>query len=570
MNHPNLISDLLERYQFNSIKAQFQEVPDAIRAQVGFVGEFSSGKSTLINAMVGRKVLPTRTDPTTGTIVRLEAIDGLAEPVRFVVQSDGTLKSINAMTFSEIATGQAPGMLAVHVPPTPTLPPGLQLIDTPGLNSLLAGHSELTITQLSLLDGLVVCLHQQHGTVPTSLLGFLGRQEIAAVANRILFVITFADQKPGEAADRIREKLEWELGAAIPSLSGPVRLVFTDAPAALDGDSKGIAEFAKVFYENFILQSERLKQERHAKHLREIGNLLGEALREELGSVDFDDTAFDAKEREVKGKIEAVSIRKAQEHSRLANWQIGLNTAMHEQTMKFGSRFANADVSELDDLSVELDFALQQVASAQVRAYTTTEPVPIPSLPAGQAAALVSALKSHAKYVERGVTLATLAATIAITAGAGAGAAVAEEAGAAAAAGQAGAKTILKQGAKKALKETAKKGLLKRAFEGLATIIKEVNPLELAGDVTRAQWNGHEAAKQLPMIASSVSAAIAADLKAHLDQTCFQPLELELEAAEDGLRLARAARADALDQLSRRKDELRKDLRTLEQAMTVH
>jgi hypothetical protein len=63
---------------------------------------------------------------------------------------------------------------------------------------------------------------------------------------------------------------------------------------------------------------------------------------------------------------------------------------------------------------------------------------------------------------------------------------------------------------------------------------------------------------------------VAADLKAHLDRTCFLPLEQELQAAEEGLHEARAARTEALDQLSRRKEDLRKDLRILEQAMAVH
>jgi hypothetical protein len=578
MDLKNVITDLLERHPFPSIQAQFHEAPDTIRARVGFVGEFSSGKSTLINAMVGRKVLPARTDPTTGNVITLEAVEGLVEPERFAVQSDGTLRNLGAVAFSEIAMGQVPGLLAVHVPPTPTLAPGLQLIDTPGLNSLLAGHSDLTMTQLSLLDGIVVCLHQQHGAIPASLLTFLRREEIAEAANRLLFAMTFADLKSAEAASRIREKFEEELRAAIPTLTGPVKMAFTDSLAALEGDPDGILAFTQSFREAFVLQSERLRQERHGKHLRETGGLLNNALRQELSAIGFDDAAFNARDREVKGKIEAVRLRKSQEHARLETWQIDLNNACHELAMAFTSRFANAEIADLDNLSAELDLAMQKVATAKVQSYASAEPVPIPGLMAGQAAALVDALKTHAKYVDRGVTLATLAATIAITAGAGAGAVAAEEAGAAAAASQAGAKEIVKKSAKEAVKgtaqgaakEAAKKGFFKRALEGLATVMKEVNPLELAGDVVRSQWNGHEAALQLPQIAGNLSKAVAADLKAHLDRTCFLPLEQELQAAEEGLHEARAARTEALDQLSRRKEDLRKDLRILEQAMAVH
>lgn len=568
MDLKTVITNLLERHSFPSIRAQFQENPEAIRARIGFVGEFSSGKSTLINAIVDRKVLPARADPTTGNIVSLEAVEGLSEPERFRVQDDGTLQSIDAVAFSEIATGHRPGVLSVHVPPTPVLPPGLQLIDTPGLNSLLAGHSDLTMTQLSLLDGLVVCLNPEYGTTPASVLAFLGREEIAKAANRLLFAMTFADLKSDEGSTRVKVQVEEELRAAIPIMTGPVKMVLTDAPAALAGNPEGIAAFAQAFREAFVLQTERLQQERYVKHLRETGGLLREALQEELGALGFDNAAFDAKDREIKGKIEALGLRKAQEHARLEGWQIILNKAFHEQAMAFGSRFAHAELADLDGLSAELDLALQKVASAQVLSYATTDPAPIPALPAGQAASLLSTLKAHAKYVDRGVTLVTLAATIAITAGAGATTAVAEEAGAAVAAGQAGAKELLKKGGKEAIKEVAKKSLMKRALEGLATVMKEINPLELAGDVARNQWNGHEAALELPQIAGRLSRAVVADMKAHLDRTCFRPLEQELEAEKEGLIEALMARAEALDQLALRKEDLRKDLRTLEEAMS--
>jgi len=434
------------------------------------------------------------------------------------------------------------------------------------------------MTQLSLLDGLVVCLHQEHGAIPASLLAFLDREEIAGAANRILFAMTFADLKSGEGAARIRAKVEEELRAALPSLTGPIKMVSTDAPRALEGGPEGISAFTYAFREAFVLQTERLKQERHAKHVRETGVLLGDALREELGALGFDDAAFDVKYLEIKEKIEAVYRRKTQEHARLETWQIGLGNAIHEQAITFGPRFANAESADLDGLSDELDQALQKVAADHVRGYASEEVPPVPCLPPGQAAALVDSLKANAKYVDRGVTLATLAATIAITAGAGAGAVAAEEAGAAAAAGQATAKAVVKKGAMEAAKDggtivakqVAKKGFLKLALEGLATVMKEVNPLELVGDVARCQWNGHEAAMHLPRIAGSLSRAVAADLKVHLDRTCFLPLEQELEAARDGLRQARETRAQSLDQLSKHKEVLRQDLRTLDTAMAAN
>src|SRR4051794_28583274 len=95
-----LLPELLAKYDFPSVAERYQPTLAKLKARIGFVGEFGSGKSTLINAMVGKKVLPARTDPTTATIITVEAVAGLRSPERFITDPDGQLRAVSASEFS--------------------------------------------------------------------------------------------------------------------------------------------------------------------------------------------------------------------------------------------------------------------------------------------------------------------------------------------------------------------------------------------------------------------------------------------------------------------------------------
>ena len=573
----SLIPEILAKYDFPAIGEQFKPTPDTLKARVGFVGEFGSGKSTLINAMVGKKVLPARTDPTTRTIITVEGVPDIQSPERFVAKPDGELLAVNAADFSEIATGDQPGLLVVHVEPSPVMQPGLQIIDSPGMNSLMEGDSDLTISQLSLLDGLVVCLHQEHGAVPASLLQFLGCEEIASIGERLLFVLTFADLKSAESAERIRSDIERQILRAMPQLKVAPKLVFSDALGALDGKPEGIRDFARAFRESFVNRAESLRRERHEKHLKEVGKLLLTALRNHTESLAFDDSVFQKKEAELKAQININELAKARETSRLDEWYIGLRKAFDQETRRFGPLFVNAESDNLAAIGKEMDVSLQRIADAHVKRYAPGENLPVGSLPPDQASALIESLKAHSKYVERGVTLATMAATMAVASAAGAAAAASTEAGAAAAAAQAGgkeaAKQAAKQGGKEAAKQAAKQGsktFLKKALGQLGSILKQINPLELVGDVVRNQWNDHTVAIHLPQIATQLSEAIHLDLKSHLEKTCFLPMANALMAAEEGLRETTKTRSSSLNELAAHKELAAHDLHALEATLGTH
>lgn len=114
------------------------------RSYVTLVGETSSGKSTLINSLLGRKFLPAGARPTTGTVTWIEI--GIASKERLVaINRDATEEVLSKEKFLELSEKPDANLLRlkVEVPECRKGFSGLNLFDTPGFNAIVAEHTEV-------------------------------------------------------------------------------------------------------------------------------------------------------------------------------------------------------------------------------------------------------------------------------------------------------------------------------------------------------------------------------------------------------------------------------------------
>ena len=195
------------------------------------VGEFSRGKSTFINALLGSRVLPSSTKPTT-TI--LNKISYSESPIYRVVsrEKSDSYRSITEEQFKNIVAPKEPIMgdekseyeyenalkEISHIAfadigyPTQLCKGGVEIVDTPGTNDLDPAREEITYKFIPESD-VAIMLLSANQALAESEMNFLKDRIIKSDIQKIYFVINFKDRIRDEKdqlkiIDYVREHLE--------------------------------------------------------------------------------------------------------------------------------------------------------------------------------------------------------------------------------------------------------------------------------------------------------------------------------------------------------------------------
>jgi GTP-binding protein EngB required for normal cell division len=205
----------------------------ATTLDVGVFGRVSSGKSSLINALVGEGVLPVGATPVTAVPLRVGQGPHSVE-VRF---RDGRTEQIPLSALPELATEEknpqnARGVRSIEVT-VPGAPPGLRLLDTPGTGSLASSGSAQAFAWLPRCDlGLVlVAAGTPLGRDETALLSGLRHAGIDCSV-----ILSKADLLDPADRERARGYIAGEL---VPVL-GPDQRVEVRALSTREGQSAGL------------------------------------------------------------------------------------------------------------------------------------------------------------------------------------------------------------------------------------------------------------------------------------------------------------------------------------------
>ena len=123
------------------------------------VGQFSAGKSTFLNALMGEKYLPSFTTETTATINFLRSVkeSPTGKPLIKVNYKDGTVRQEDNVNLENIEkyvstkgdnVAKTVSSVEVYLD-SKYLNDGVSLVDSPGLNGVLEGHEQITNEQIN-------------------------------------------------------------------------------------------------------------------------------------------------------------------------------------------------------------------------------------------------------------------------------------------------------------------------------------------------------------------------------------------------------------------------------------
>ncbi len=260
------------------IAAEAREARSALagrRFNVAVMGQFKRGKSTLINALLGRELLPADVAPITTAVTVVEYGARESASVRFVDGHDEEIAATQLRLFvsEEDNPGNRKGVRVARIElPCPLLASGMRLVDTPGVGSVFENNAEATREFVPRIDVAVVVLGSDPPITGDELALV---KSVAPGIGRIFFVLNKSDV----VTEPVRVKAEAFTRRVLRDALGddPGRLVHASALTALGGGlDPGVAALARDLSELAALAGTELARASGARAARHLaGRVLG-------------------------------------------------------------------------------------------------------------------------------------------------------------------------------------------------------------------------------------------------------------------------------------------------------
>ena len=220
---------------------------DAARLRVLVAGEAKRGKSTLINALLGRAVLPAGVTPLTAVATTVRYGDDPHAEVRF---ADGHEEKQPLTALPDLVTERGNPGNRRHVAAVtvylnaPVLADGVELVDTPGTGSVFAWDTAAAHEALETMDAAVFVLTADP---PVSAAERDLYAKVTGLSVATFTVLNKADYLDEAGLAEATEFTRQVLAQAARSAGGPGRIYPVSARTALADGDPGFAAFAADF-----------------------------------------------------------------------------------------------------------------------------------------------------------------------------------------------------------------------------------------------------------------------------------------------------------------------------------
>ncbi len=252
--------------------------------EVAVVGEFKRGKSTLVNALIERDVLPTGVLPLTAVPTVIEPGDEGCE-VRFAsgALEHHPLSEVARFVAEEGNPGNRLGVAVVTVRlHTPLLDEGVRLTDTPGIGSVLEHGTEATTAYLPNVDAAIL-VTAADPPISREETAFLDRVMEHAV--RLFVVLNKADHLDPHELERARAFTEAVVRRHVADQDVKVYALSARSDR---GDPSALASFRSDLKRFLVHEREATARASAHRGLRQVADGLRLAMDMEREALDMD------------------------------------------------------------------------------------------------------------------------------------------------------------------------------------------------------------------------------------------------------------------------------------------
>jgi small GTP-binding protein len=157
------------------------------------LGEFNHGKSTFVNALLGKALLPVGITPTTATINHIVWGD---EPRARAVLRDGGTEEVNPRDLDQYVTLDGEHSEKIRYVelsyPAGILENKVTLVDTPGVNDINEARAEITYSYIPRADAVIFLLDSTQ-VLKNSERSFIQQRLLRRTRDKLIFVLGKAD-----------------------------------------------------------------------------------------------------------------------------------------------------------------------------------------------------------------------------------------------------------------------------------------------------------------------------------------------------------------------------------------
>mgnify|MGYP001799556726 CR=1 FL=1 len=342
--------------------------------RLAFVGEFSRGKSTLINRLLQRDLLPVSARPTTGMLISIT--NGSSEKLEISTSKGWVTKPINTSSWQELLAIDTEERqqeltqvrLTINNPWLRTI--DTELIDTPGAGDLNSDRTTLLSDVLSRCDAAIVLVS---ATLPVSLTeaAFLEQEILGRHVSNVLVAVSKLDTVEPVEQDGLLSVVRDRVAAISSEI--PVEPIPPIEPDFIPDSPKGLQTDALAIIREKIevmvarghrrLWRSRKVAMQLLDHLTQITSLCDLAIKSaRMSAAERERALIQAQQETAEMSLEWENIRLEIEHRRLYRSERLREKVMHSKTeMIENYMFALEEVSDLKSWwERELPFQLRR------------------------------------------------------------------------------------------------------------------------------------------------------------------------------------------------------------------
>jgi len=230
------LREVIKKYSFlEQLNKRLDQINEKFKNKeviIPLIGEFSSGKTSLVNSLIGADILPIDITPTTFTINEIR-FSCEKDKIEIYSQSE-LIKQIDGLSPIKDEDIQNASLVRIFSK-SKTVPAWVVLVDSPGISSGIERHEKILLEYVPKSDALIVVIDVNQGSLTRSLEEFL--KGVSKIDKASYVVFTKSETKSPEDINDLREYAESKLPIK------PKGIVFTSSKEGR------LEEFSKILSE---------------------------------------------------------------------------------------------------------------------------------------------------------------------------------------------------------------------------------------------------------------------------------------------------------------------------------